>query len=336
MAPLRRLVVTPTLVLALTALAACGSSDDSAESGDGGRVVGTVERGPETDVTQAGDELKVVALGWSDGEIAASLGVTPTAIYDWQGHGADNKGVGEWAQDDVEGADIEVIKNSGTTYNYEQIELLEPDLILNVRAAGDDKVFDRLSKIAPVASAPKDAPDFAVDWRTQTEIIGKALGKDEEAKEAVAETDEVIKDAAAEHPEFKDKTFAYGVKFGEAYGGYVEGDARFDVFGELGFVENPALSKLTPSGGFFAAVAAEQVKAFDAHVAVLSTIGLPLKDLESDAKISSLAVVKEDRALVLDEKDEVNVALAAGTPESIAVAVEKVTPDLAKAAAKAK
>ncbi|SMC80665.1 hypothetical protein SAMN06296429_11064 [Janibacter indicus] len=27
--------------------------------------------------------------------------------------------VGEWAQDDVEDADIEVIKNSGTTYNYE-------------------------------------------------------------------------------------------------------------------------------------------------------------------------------------------------------------------------
>ncbi|MHA7127348.1 hypothetical protein ACRTEC_13320 [Janibacter indicus] len=129
-------------------------------------------------------------------------------------------------------------------YNYEQIELLEPDLILNVRAAGDDKVFDRLSKIAPVVAAPKDA--------------------------------------AAEHPEFKDKTFAYGVKFCEACGSYVEGDARFAVFGELGFVENPALSKLIPSSGFFAAVAAEQVKAFDADVAMLSTIALAVEEVTPD------------------------------------------------------
>lgn len=324
----RQLILAPAVALALT-LTACGSSDGGGE--EEGKPVGTVDRGPEKEVVQTGDELKVVALGWSDGEIAADLGVTPDAIYDWQGHGEDNKGVGPWAQDDVEDAEIEVIKNSGTTYNYEQIELLEPDLILNVRAAADDKVFDRLSKIAPVATAPEDAPDFAVDWRTQTEIIGAAIGKESEATEAIDETDKVIKTAAGDYPEFKDTTFAYGAKFGDAYGGYVKGDARFDVFGELGFVENPALAKLKPSGGFFANIAAEQVKALDADVAVLTTIALPKKDLESDKKVSSLDVVEDDRAIILDEKDEVNVALAAGTPESIALAVEEITPDLKKA-----
>lgn len=49
-----------------------------------------------------------------------------------------------------------------------------------------------------------------------------------------------------------------------------------------------------------------------------------------DPKVSSLSVVKDERALVLDEKDEVNVALAAGTPESIALAVEEISPDLAR------
>ena len=333
MTALRHLLVAPTMALGLVLVSACGSSDGG-DDGGGGEVVGSVERGPEKEVTRSGDELKVVALGWSDGEIAADLGVTPDAIYDWQGHGEDNKGVGPWAKDTVKDADIEVIENSGTTYNYEQIELLEPDLILNVRAASDEKVFNRLSKIAPVASAPEDAPDFAVDWRTQTEIIGEAIGKESEAKEAVDATDRIIKDAAADHPEFKDTTFAYGAKFGDAYGGYVKGDARFDVFGELGFVENPALARLKPSGGFFADVAAEQVKAFDADVAVLTTIGLPKKDLTSDKKITSLDVVKDDRAIILDETDEVNSALAAGTPQSIGIAVEGVTPDLKKAGAK--
>lgn len=330
MTAFRHKLLAPTVILGLALVSACGSSSDDGGD-DGGEVVGSVESGPETQVRQSGDSLKVVALGWSDGEIAADLGVAPEAIYDWQGHGEDNKGVGPWAEDAVADADIEVIKNSGTTYNYEQIELLEPDLILNVRAASDDKVFDRLSKIAPVAAAPDGAPDFAVDWRTQTEIIGKAIGKEDEAKEAVDETDTVLKDTAKENPDFADTTFAYGAKFGDAYGGYVEGDARFDVFGELGFVENPALAKLKPSGGFFASVAAEQVPAFDADVAVLTTIGLPKKDLTSDQKIASLDVVKDDRAIMLDEKDEVNAALAAGTPQSIAIAVEGITPDLQKA-----
>lgn len=329
MRTLRQLLLALTTILGLVLVTACGSSDDGGD--DEGTVVGSVERGPETDVRQSGDTLKVVALGWSDGEIAADLGVVPEAIYDWQGHGEDNQGVGPWAQDSVEDADIEVIKNSGTTYNYEQIELMEPDLILNVRAASDEKVFDRLSKIAPVAAAPEDAPDFAVDWRTQTEIIGTALGKEAEAEEAVQETDTVLTDTAAANPAFEGTSFVYGAKFGDAYGGYVKGDARFDVFGELGFVEHPALAKLKPSGGFFANVAAEQVKAFDADVAVLTTIALPKKDLTSDQKITSLDVVEDDRAIILDEKDEVNAALAAGTPQSIALAVKEITPDLKQA-----
>ncbi|MGO1166058.1 MAG: ABC transporter substrate-binding protein [Janibacter sp.] len=331
MRSLRHLVLAMAMILGLTLVTACGSSDDGTDQG--GTVVGSVDRGPEKKVRKTGDQLTVVALGWSDGEIAASLGVAPTAIYDWQGHGKDTKGVGPWAKDSVADADIEVIKNSGTSYNYEQIELMEPDLILNVRAAKDDKVFDRLSKIAPVAAAPQDAPDFAVDWRTQTEIIGQAIGKEDAAKKAVADTEKTLTKAAKEHPEFDGKTFVYGAKFGDAYGGYVKGDARFDVFGKLGFVENPALAKLKPSGGFFANVAAEQVKAFDADVAVLTTIGLPLKDLKDDQKVASLDVVKDDRAIILDEKDEVNAALAAGTPQSIALAVEEITPDLEKAVA---
>lgn len=127
-------------------------------------------------------------------EIAREVTPTPPS----RGRRAVSRSVGEWAQDDVEDADIEVIKNSGTTYNYE------------------------------------------------------------------------------------DKTFAYGVKFCEACGSYVEGDARFAVFGELSFVETPALSKLIPSSGFFAAVAAEQVKAFDADVAMLSTIALVVEEVTPD------------------------------------------------------
>lgn len=322
---LKRTIAVGALVAAsVLGLAACGSSDSAS-----GEVVGTVERGPTTEVTQAGDDLRVVALGWSDGEIALSLGVTPVAIYDWQGHGEDNKGVGPWAKDAAGDADIEVIKNTGTTYNYEQIELLEPDVILNVRASGDSEVFDRLAQIAPVAAAPTGTGDFAVDWATQTTIIGTALGKDDEAAEQIDETKTAIADAKEANPQFAGKTFTYGVKFGDAYGAYLPGDARFDVFQQLGFTQFPAVKDLD-SNGFFASVPVERVAALDSDVAVLSTIAMPLADLTGDSLISSLSVVKDKRALLLDEADETNVALAAGTPQSIRHAIERVTPELAK------
>ncbi|WP_051122147.1 ABC transporter substrate-binding protein [Nocardia sp. 348MFTsu5.1] len=332
MRSVRRVLGALTVAVALTtAMAACSSSDDSSSSD--GEVVGSVASGPDTVVRKSGDELKVVALGWSDGEISLSLGVKPIAIYDWQGLGESNKGVGSWATDLFGDYSPTVIKNTGTTYNYEQIELLEPDLILNVRAASDERVFDRLSEIAPVATAPPGTPDFAVDWRTQTKIIGEAIGKTAEADQAVADTSAKIEAAATANPDFKDKTFVYAAKFADAYGAYVAGDARFDVFAEMGFVAYPPLLALQPSG-YFAAVSAEQVAALNAQVAIFTTISKPMSDLTSDNLINSLSVVKDGRAIMLDEKSEVNVALAAGTPQSIAIAVDQVVPMLQQSVAK--
>ncbi|WP_134323653.1 ABC transporter substrate-binding protein [Cumulibacter soli] len=311
------------------AIAGCGSSEDDAASGD---IVGAVDRGPTTDVRASDGGLKVVALGWSDGEIALDLGIEPIAIYDWQGHGEDNNGVGPWAADKFTGDAPEVIENTGTTYNYEQIELLEPDVILNVRASADPEVFDRLTEIAPVAAAPEGTADFAVDWATQTEIIGKAIGKESEATASIEETNASIEAVAEANPDFADKTFAYGAKFGDAYGAYLAGDARFDVFASMGFVPNPEVEALE-SQGFFASVPIEQAPALDADVAILTTIGVPFDELENDPVISSLDVVSSGRAILLEETSEINTALAAGTPESITLAVEGAEPLLVEAVA---
>ncbi len=325
----RRLAITAVALALPLTMTACGSSDDEAKDGE---VVGSVDRGPETEVIASEDGLKVVALGWSDGEIALDLGVKPIAIYDWQGHGEENNGVGPWAADQFGDDAPTVIKNAGTTYNYEEIELLEPDLILHVRGSADEEVFDRLAEIAPVAAAPEGTGDFAVDWATQTEIIGKAIGKESEATEAIEETSSAIEAVSTEHPELEGKTFVYGVKFADAYGAYLPGDARFDVFASLGLIPNPAVEALDAQG-FFAAVPAEQVSALNSDVAILTTIGMPLAELQNDPLISSLDVVKANRAVLLDETDEINAGLAAGTPQSIVIAVEQAAPLLSEAAA---
>ncbi|MFF2088266.1 ABC transporter substrate-binding protein [Nocardia sp. NPDC058176] len=278
------------------------------------------------------DQPRVVALGWSDGAIAVELGVTPVAIYDWMGFGEASKGVGEWDAAAVGTTPQLISAQSAGDFNMQEIEEFDPDLILNVRAKADSDITANLRKIAPVVTAPEGTGDYAVNWKTQTELIGAALGKSDEADTLVTETTDAQQTVRSEHPEFADKRFVYGAKFGTAYGAYLAGDARFDFFSELGFVQNPPVTQLQ-SSGFFAQVPVERVGDLDAQVAVFTTIGLPFTELENDTLINSLAVVREDRAVRLPEDDPAIQALAAGTPKSLRFALDRITPQLTAATA---
>ncbi|MGW0181549.1 ABC transporter substrate-binding protein [Nocardia sp. NPDC003345] len=277
------------------------------------------------------DAPRVVALGWSDGAVALELGVKPVAIYDWMGFGEDTSGVGEWDAAAFGDSTPELLSaQSAGEFNMQQIRELDPDLILNVRAKDDSGVTDELREIAPVVTAPEGTGDFAVDWQTQAEIIGAALGKRDVADKIVAETTAAQRAVADQHPEFAGRTFVYAAKYGTAYGAYLAGDARFDFFADLGFVQNPPVTRL-PSSGFFAQVPVERVGDLDAQTGVFTTIGLPFTDLENDTLINSLAVVRDGHAVRLPESDPAVQALSAGTPESLRFALDRITPQLSAA-----
>ncbi|ROZ99333.1 ABC transporter substrate-binding protein [Gordonia sp. OPL2] len=280
------------------------------------------------------DNPRVVALGWSDGEIALSLGVKPVAIYDWMSFGAQSKGVGQWASAEF-GSDTPQIISAASAgdFNYQQIKELNPDLILNVRSKSDSKVTDSLKAIAPVVTAPAGTPDYAINWKMQTQLIANALGKSAEGDEQIKQTTDLQTSLKQQNPGFAGKTFVWGAKFGSAYGAYLPGDARFDTIAELGFVQYPPVAQLQAQG-FFAAVPVEKVTALDGQVAVFAPIGMPLSQLQNDNLINSLPVTRDGRAIELAETDPIVQAMSAGTPESLRFALERLTPMLATAAAK--
>ena len=340
----RKLGVSLAGLLAATlALTACGSSsdDDTADTSDGllssvDTMFGTI------DVPEPEDgDLTVVALGWSDAETALALGVKPVAVYDWLGFGADGKAVGPWATDLYGDVDPAIIKDVGEEVNYEQIQALDPDLILNTRAGNDEKQFKRLNDIAPTIYAPEGTPAYGTKWRVQTQLVADALGQSDDGKKLIADVEKQIADAAEAHPEFEGKTAVSSTKFGEAYGAYVAGDARWDLIEELGFVQNPAVLDLKPNG-FYVDVSVEQIEVLDADVTVLFPIGYTLKDVEDDKLIASLDSVKDGRAVFLgesrgdstDENTDLSQAFSATSILSIPVAVKGIVPLLADAAAK--
>ncbi|MEA4943690.1 MAG: ABC transporter substrate-binding protein [Propionicimonas sp.] len=301
----------------------------SATAGPGGTLASVETLFGTVEVPQPADgDLTVIALGWSDAEVALALGAKPVAVYDWQGFGADNKGVGPWATSLFGDATPTVIQNVGDDLDYETIASLDPDLILNTRSAGDEAQYQRLSTIAPTISAPPGTGAFATTWDAQTRQVAQALGKTTEGDALVAAIGQQLAAAKQANPGFAGKTAVTGTKFGDAYGAYIAGDARWDLIEALGFVQNPPVLALETSG-FFAPVPAEKISVFDADVAILFPIGYSLDELKADPLIASLTVVKENRAIYLDAEQELSQAFSAASPLSIPIAVAGIVPQLA-------
>ncbi|WP_350258723.1 iron-siderophore ABC transporter substrate-binding protein [Scrofimicrobium sp. R131] len=336
--------VVAALAIGAVGLAGCSTGGTSAQSepqstpqsepaAAPGRTIDTMF-GPVELPNKYPDELKVVALGWSDADAALALGVKPVAVYDWMGFGDEAKGVGPWATELFGEETPTVLPNVDQTVDYEAIAALQPDLILNVRSSGDAEQYEKLSSIAPTVSGPEGTGPFAVDWLTQFSMIAEALGLSEQGTQVLDNAKQKIDDVRNEHPEFAGFTAVVGTKFGDAYGAYLPGDTRWDLLEQLGFILNPAVADL-PAQGFFAPISAEQISALEANVAVLFPIGYTLEELESDPLIASLAVVQDGRAVILAEDSPEAKAFSAGSILSVPLAAEDLAPQLAEVVAQA-
>ena len=330
---LTALALAGTTAALLTACGSAGPAPATAEpTAAGSEPVGSVETMFGTvDVPAPEDgELTVVALGWSDAEMALALGVQPVGVLDWQSFGADNKGVGPWATDLFGDAEPVILERGDESLNYEQIQSLDPDLILNTRSGNDEEEFERLSEIAPTVYAPEGTGAFATEWTEQLTTIGAAVGAQDEAQELIADVEAQIDEAAAANPGFAGRTTASVAKFGDAYGAYLPGDGRFDLLADLGFVNNPPIEELE-SSGFFASVSAEDVSVFDADTAVVLPIGYTLAETQADPLLASLPVVADGRAVFIDPESDLAGAWGAASVLSIPVVLDELVPQLADA-----
>ncbi len=322
------------------ALAGCSSNSPTPESDQSAPAQETSNTSSSIDTMfgpvdlPEGDphDWKVVALGWSDAEAALAVGIQPVAVYDWMGFGEEDKGVGPWATDLFGDETPEVFPNVDATVDYEAVAALEPDLILNVRSAGDAEQYERLSSIAPTVSGPEGTEPYAVDWRTHFTMIADALGQTDKSETSLAEAEGTISDLAQENPQLQGLTGVVGTKFGDAYGAYLPGDTRWDLLADLGFTLNPPVEELE-AAGFYAPVSAEQISVFDADVAVFFPIGYTLEEMENDALLSSLAVVKDGRAVMFADTSEEAQAFSAMSVLSVPLAAKALTPQLTEAAA---
>lgn len=271
---------------------------------------------------------RIVSIGFTDHDALLALGVKPVAVRYWYGEAPN--AIFEWAQDDADGAEPQVLDMPFGGLNYEAILALQPDLIIAVGAGITHEEYDLLTQIAPTVAQSGDYIDFGMPWQETTRMIGQAVGKTEEAEKLVSELEAKFAEAREQNPSFADKTVAVAYNYGEArtYGFYTSQDSRGRFFTDLGFVVPDELVEIAGEN-FYADLSAERIDLLDQDLLVFLGLQFSVggrEAIETDPLISQLNVVGEGRvAYVPAEYDD---ALQFSTVLSLDYALDGILPEL--------
>lgn len=274
----RRLPTFLLVVLAgAAALAGCGSDGDTSGTDPGSTTGGaapadddafpvTIEHALGEATLEEAPE-RVVTWGPSNQDAVLALGVTPVAMPFFD-YGGDDEGVLPWVREALGDADLpELLPNAaGEEIPYEAIAEAQPDVILAVYSGLTQEEYDTLSAIAPTVAYP-DAP-WSTPWQEQTTIIGRALGREDEAERLVGDTEEYLATRTDEYPELAGATFAYGTEDGGQLALYTSDDVRVRLLADLGMTPAPYVDEHAEGDGVYYYVSPELAGDIEADVFV--------------------------------------------------------------------
>lgn len=318
--------------LALTLLAAgCGSEGSEptspAPSPESAAFPRTVEhKYGETEI--AAEPQRVVTVGLSDHDYALALGVVPVAVTDW--YGDYPYAAWPWAADALGDEEPEVMPRNEDKLNFELIAGMRPDLIIGQYTGMTEADYQTLSGIAPTVAQSGDFPDFGMPWDETTRVIGRALGRDDQAEGVVSDIEQLFADARAEHPEFDGKTAVVAEQFDSLFVRSAS-DPRTRFLTDLGFVLPPEIADLAGDRDG-AAISNEQIALLDRDLLVWNAGFTPelRGELEQNPLYQQLAVAREGRAVFL-EAEPLSGALTWSTVLSLPLAIDELVPLLAAA-----
>ncbi|GAA1167106.1 ABC transporter substrate-binding protein [Ornithinimicrobium humiphilum] len=314
------------------------SDDTAAADGDTGTFPTTVEHA-FGETTIESDPQRVVTVGWTDHEIMAALGEVPIAAVkiNWGGNDA---GSTDWFDEAVTelGADPADITryDDSDGIPVDEIAALEPDLIIGSNSGMSQEDYDRLSKIAPTVAYPEQP--WSTPWRESVELVGQAIGRPDQAEQAIADTEAAFEATQEKYPQLEGTSFAWGwftPTDTSTIGLYTVTDLRPQFLTELGMVNSPVVEELSTAGTFSANLSAEQADTLDADVFVFYVDGeFGAEQVLADPLLSQIPAMANG-AYVASADQQAALGMSSPTPLSIPVALETFIPDVAEAAAKA-
>lgn len=349
--------VVATAAVAILSLSACstgpaggtteGSADNSgspSSSTDAFPV--TIEHAfGKTTIEEKPEDVATVS--WVNADIALALGVVPAGMpkQEWGGNenlstpwfdaklaemGAAESATGEGSG--PEAAGIETYSELDGV-NFEGVAKTTPDVILAAYSGLTQEDYDTLSKIAPVVAYPEVA--YGTPWQKATTMVGKALGKTDEAKELVAKTEKTVETEAAKYPQIDGKTFIYGnlePNSGTGMNIYTSQDNRPRFLTSIGMEMAPVIVGAEEKNGFFLEWSAERADELESDIFVTWVPDKKTKEaIKTDPLLGQVPAIEEG-ALVADSDNTLTLAISAASPLSLPWALDEFLPQLAEAA----
>lgn len=150
---------------------------------------------------------------------------------------------------------------------------------------------------------------FATTWGAQTwqehvQVVGKALGKEEEAEKAIVDTEDGIAEVKADHPALDAKTYtlSMGNTPAKIFTIASEDDFAAKLMSELGMSLAPTVTDIkTVSGSPTGELSFEQLDKLDADLVIIAFTTPDLKKaFESSALVKNMSAVTNDNYQVTD------------------------------------
>jgi iron complex transport system substrate-binding protein len=314
-------------LLALAALAGCGSSDDGGAPPAATRssvfpVTVTHRLGA---TTVPAEPRRIAVVGLTEQDIVLALGEKPIATTEW--YGEHPYAVWPWARRALGTAKPTVLSNKDG-FQFERIAALRPDLIIGTNAGIERADYRKLSAIAPTIAGVVGGTDYFSRWDEQTVLVARALGKEAEGRAVVKRIKDAYAKAAAQHPEFRGKTVTFSQNAfydGQLYL-YPDGlNTEFLTY--LGFQINPKVTALAKRPGEQVPISAEQLPILDSDVIVFATE--EAKDVPALMKVKlfpRIPAVAGSRAVYTDAT--LSGAMYFVSPLSLPYVLDKLVPQL--------
>ncbi|MGW8362646.1 iron-siderophore ABC transporter substrate-binding protein [Streptomyces wedmorensis] len=343
--PLRRRVLAAGAAAVSLGLmvTGCGSDEKKDDAAGGATKAPATAAFPVTIKSALGDAVikekpkRVVTLGQGSAETAIALGNVPVGIeeYPW---GSDKSGYLPWIHEAVtkSGGTLPKQFKGGEELDIEAITELEPDVILAPWSGLTQKQYDILKDIAPTVAYPEKA--WSTNWDQQIEIIAKALGQPEKAKELESKIDKQLADAAASRPHYKNVTFSYIYNTGPgSLGIFKPEEQRVAMVSKLGLKVDPIVNTFPETEGTDSALIGLE----NANKLAKSDIAFTFymdeksrKAVEAQPLYAAIPAVKKN-ALVYSHDTPFVTASSMINPLTVPYSIERYLPMIDKAVAKA-
>ena len=137
---------------------------------------------------------RVATVAWANHDVALALGVVPVGFSAANYGVQDDSGMLPWTTEKLKelGEEKPNIYQDTDGLDFEAIADSNPDVILAAYSGITQEEYDTLSEIAPVVAYPETP--WVITWRDQILYNAKGMGMEEEGKQLIADTENLIQE----------------------------------------------------------------------------------------------------------------------------------------------